>query len=254
MFPSLKTQNFWVLSDGNKKEEIGVFSFWELSFTGIFVKLSKEWDPPMWLVPSSNVSLQSVLLCHFSFFIFFSFTQSFLFSLSEKVEPKLIELSLWSEVLSATGDSRNDVGLSPGQIVRHVNLEIGSYADDRGFKKWRRTEPRLDCETRGPWDWKLRWRQGIRETMSNWAQAGSWDTWTLRSWDRWVGAPFLGFSFFCSVFFFFLFGNVGFGCGFPMHSFRRSKEEDGLPRRSNEMRVATVGNTSDGVHDFGETL
>ena len=47
---------------------------------------------------------------------------------------------------------------------------------------------------------------------------------------------------------------MGFGCGFPVHSFGRSKEEDELPWRSNEMRVATVGNTSDGVHDFGEKL
>ena len=70
------------LSDGNRKQEIGVFSFWELSFSGIFVKLSKEWDPPIWLVPSSNVSLQPVLLCLSSFFIFFSFTQSSLFSLT----------------------------------------------------------------------------------------------------------------------------------------------------------------------------
>ena len=29
-----------------------------------------------------------------------------------------------------TGDSRNDVGLSPGGIVRHVDLEIGSFAGD----------------------------------------------------------------------------------------------------------------------------
>ena len=27
-----------------------------------------------------------------------------------------------------TGDSRNDVRLSPGGIVRHVDLEIGSFA------------------------------------------------------------------------------------------------------------------------------
>ena len=28
------------------------------------------------------------------------------------------------------GDLRNDFGLSPGGIVRHVDLEIGSFADD----------------------------------------------------------------------------------------------------------------------------
>ena len=29
-----------------------------------------------------------------------------------------------------TGDLRNDVGLSPGGIVRHVDLEIGSFTGD----------------------------------------------------------------------------------------------------------------------------
>ena len=29
----------------------------------------------------------------------------------------------------------------------------------------------------------------------------------------------LQFFFFCSALFFFFFGNVGFGCGFPVHSF-----------------------------------
>ena len=80
------------LSHGNWKQIFDVFRFWELSFSGIFVKLSKEWDPPEWFVPSHNVSLQksvwhshsnlffslSLLLLHF----FFSFTQSSLFSLT----------------------------------------------------------------------------------------------------------------------------------------------------------------------------
>ena len=71
------------VDDGKWKQDFGVFSFWELSFSGIFVKLIKEWDPPVWLVPSHNVSLQklvwhshsnpffslSLLLLHF----FFSF-------------------------------------------------------------------------------------------------------------------------------------------------------------------------------------
>ena len=61
------------VDDEKWKQDFGVFSFWELSFSGIFVKLSKEWDPPICLVPSSNVSLQPVLLCLFSFFIFFFF-------------------------------------------------------------------------------------------------------------------------------------------------------------------------------------
>ena len=47
---------------------------------------------------------------------------------------------------------------------------------------------------------------------------------------------------------------MGFDCGFPVHSFGRSKEEDGLPWRSNETWVATVGNTSGGVHGFGKSL
>ena len=29
-----------------------------------------------------------------------------------------------------TGDLRNDVGLSPGEILRHVDLEIGSFTGD----------------------------------------------------------------------------------------------------------------------------
>ena len=55
---------------------MGVFSFWELSFSGIFVKLSKEWDPSVWLVPSSNVSLP-IILCLFSFSIFFLLPRAF---------------------------------------------------------------------------------------------------------------------------------------------------------------------------------
>ena len=30
----------------------------------------------------------------------------------------------------STGDSRNEVGLSPGGIMRHMDLEIGSLAGD----------------------------------------------------------------------------------------------------------------------------
>ena len=70
------------LSHGNWKQIFDVFRFWELSFSGIFVKLSKEWHPPEWFVPSHNVSLQklvwhshsnlffslSLLLLHFFFF------------------------------------------------------------------------------------------------------------------------------------------------------------------------------------------
>ena len=80
------------VDDGKWKQDFSVFSFWELSFSGIFVKLSKEWDPPIWLVPSHNVSLQkSVWHSHsnpffslslFLLLLFFSFTQSSLFSLT----------------------------------------------------------------------------------------------------------------------------------------------------------------------------
>ena len=77
-----------------------------------------------------------------------------------------------------TGDSRNNVGLSPSGIVRHVDLEIGSFAGDISL---------------------------YFAVVSLF----------------WVGSPFFGFGFFffCSVLFFFFFGDVGFGCGFPMHSF-----------------------------------
>ena len=165
-----------------------------------FVKLSKEWDPPVWLVPSSNVSLQPVLLCHFSFFIFFF--------------------------------------LLPRALSSHWERELNQISQSSL------------C------DWKLCRQRGIRETTLDWVQAGSWDMRTLRSWDRWVGALFFGFGFFCFVFFFFFFffSDVGFDCGFPVHSFGRSKEEDGLPWRSNETWVATVGNTSGGVHGFGKSL
>ena len=71
------------LSHGNWKQIFDVFRFWELSFSGIFVKLSKEWDPPEWFVPSHNISLQksvwhshsnlffslSLLLLHFFFLL-----------------------------------------------------------------------------------------------------------------------------------------------------------------------------------------
>ena len=71
------------VDDGKWKQDFGVFSFWELSFSGIFVKLSKEWDPLVWLVPSHNISLQksvwhshsnpffalSLLLLHFYFLL-----------------------------------------------------------------------------------------------------------------------------------------------------------------------------------------
>ena len=35
----------------------------------------------------------------------------------------------------------------------------------------------------------------------------------------WSSTFWLQFFFFCSALFFFFFGNVGFGCGFPVHSF-----------------------------------
>ena len=62
VFPSLKTQKFWVrvMETGNNKLVFLIIENWVSS--GIFVKLSKEWDPPVWLVPSSNVSFQPVLL------------------------------------------------------------------------------------------------------------------------------------------------------------------------------------------------
>ena len=59
------------LSHGNWKQIFDVFRFWELSFSGIFVKLSKEWHPPEWFVPSHNVSLQK-LVWHSHSNLFFS--------------------------------------------------------------------------------------------------------------------------------------------------------------------------------------
>ena len=132
-FHHSKLKNF-ELSDGNRKQEIGVFSFWELSFSGIFVKLSKEWDPPVWLVPSSNVSLQPILLCHFSFFIFFFFYPE----LSLLTNPELS----FSFLCDIRERARPDFHLGKA---------------NKGFEKQCWTEPKWDLETRGPRDWKLCW-------------------------------------------------------------------------------------------------
>ena len=56
------------------------------------------------------------------------------------------------EALPMTRDSRNDVGLSPSRIVRHANLKIESFADNKGFKKRCWTEPKPNRETCGPQD------------------------------------------------------------------------------------------------------
>ena len=95
------------------------------------------------------ISLQLVLLCHFSFFMFVFFYPE----LSLLTDPELSfffffcgasekEQDQRSEASSAIGDSRNEVGLSPGQIMRHVDLEIGSFAglETRGPRD--RIEPR----------------------------------------------------------------------------------------------------------------
>ena len=93
------------------------------------------------------------------------------------------------------------------------------------------------------------WRgvQGIRETTSDWAQVGLWDTWTSKleassatsactshSLPQQQQQPkqqrllfhcfrselhFFVSIFFFSALFFFFFGDVRFGCGFPVHSF-----------------------------------
>ncbi|KAF3954427.1 hypothetical protein CMV_020223 [Castanea mollissima] len=70
---------------------------------------------------------------------------------------KLINLFATRDIASlVTRDLRNDVELSLGWIVRQANLKIGSFADDRGFEKRRRTEPKPNRETQGPQDQKLR--------------------------------------------------------------------------------------------------
>ena len=82
------------VDDGKWKQDFGVFNFWELSFNGIFVKLSKEWGPPYDLSHhiTSLLSLSKnqfgILtptrssLCLFSFFFFFYLELSLLTGLS----------------------------------------------------------------------------------------------------------------------------------------------------------------------------
>ena len=82
-----------------------------------------------------------------------------------------------------TGDSRNDVRLSPGGIVRHVDLEIGSFTS-------------LYFEF-----------TAVAEAVD-----------AIVSLFR-VGSSSGTSVFFCSALFFFFFSDVGFGCGFPVHSF-----------------------------------
>ena len=86
-----------------------------------------------------------------------------------------------------TRDSRNDVGLSPGGIVRHVDLEIGSFTGDIS----------------------------LYFAFTAIAEAVDAGVSLFR-----VGSSGGTSVFFCSaLFFFFFFSDVGFGCGFPMHSF-----------------------------------
>ena len=115
---------------------MGVFSFWELSFSGIFVKLSKEWDPSVWLVPSSNVSLP-VILCLFSFSIFFLLPRAFS-SYWPFIAPP--QATTTTPVINIT--SNHQIGTSSSQIgslgllclwfgfAMHLDLEIGSFATD----------------------------------------------------------------------------------------------------------------------------
>ena len=85
-----------------------------------------------------------------------------------------------------TGDSRNDIGLSPGGIVRHVDLEIGSFTGN------------------------------ISLYFAFTAVAEAVDA--IVSLFR-VGSSSGPSVFFCSTLFFFFFSDVGFGCRFPVHSF-----------------------------------
>ena len=79
------------------------------------------------------ISLQPVLLCHFSFFIFFFFYP---------------ELSLLTDLVLSFSFLCG--------IREKARPEIGSFANDRRFEKRHRTEPRSDRETHGPRDRKLR--------------------------------------------------------------------------------------------------
>ena len=85
-----------------------------------------------------------------------------------------------------TGDSRNNVGLSLSGIMRHVDLEIGCFVGDISLYFAFTT---------------------IVEALD-----------TVVSLFR-VGSSGGTSVFFCLTLFFFFFSDVGFGCGFPVHSF-----------------------------------
>ena len=108
---------------------------------------------------------------------FFPFTQSSLFSLTQR-SPSLFCVALERESKARDRKLHRRIRLSPSGIVRHVDLEIGSFTGDISL---------------------------YFAVISLF----------------WVGSPFFGFGFFffCSALFFFFFGDVGFGCGFPVHSF-----------------------------------
>ena len=74
--------------------------------------------------------------------------------------------------------------------MRHMDLEIGSFADDISL------------------------HFAFAATTTTVAEA----TKAVVSLFQ-VGAPFFCFDFFFSALFFFFFGDVRFGCGFPVHSF-----------------------------------
>ena len=121
------------LSHGNWKQIFDVFRFWELSFSGIFVKLSKEWDPPEWFVPSHNVSLQksvwhshsnlffslSLLLLHFFFLLPRSLFSLNLSLLLHKPSPPD-----QSSPLLATTTSHREISSSSAQIEPLFSLSL----------------------------------------------------------------------------------------------------------------------------------
>ena len=107
------------MKTGNKKM---LFSVSQTQTQWQFCKMEDLMEPTASILSHHYlISLQPVLLCHFFFFIFFSFTQSSLFSLTQS-SPSLFcvaserEQDQRSEASPAIGDSRNDIRLSPGRI------------------------------------------------------------------------------------------------------------------------------------------
>ena len=121
------------MKTGNKKMLFSV-SQTQTQTLWQFRKMEDHMEPTVSILSHHYlISLQPVLLCHFSFFIFFFFYP---------------ELSLLTDLVLSFSFLCG--------IREKARPEIGSFANDRGFEKRHWTEPRPDRETRGPRDQKLR--------------------------------------------------------------------------------------------------